>query len=284
MSKQLAPSEQLAYSTARIECEYANGSLGTGTGFFYTIDLPDEQIIPLLITNRHVVEHATAVRFIMTVADGNGNPRDKNYITIQIGSYSKNWILHPDDNVDLCAYPLIFLYNELRKRNQRYFHCDLDSSLIPTQAESNSLVAMEEVVMVGYPKGIWDSTNNQPIFRRGITATHPAKNYRGESEFLIDIACYPGSSGSPVFLLNFNGQTPREGHVLLKEHIRFLGVLYAGPTYTSQGEIKIYEIPTVQKAVAELQQFLNLGIILKSERVRELERTVIELNAPLQGA
>ena len=31
----LSASEQLAYSTIRIECEYNDGASGTGTGFFY---------------------------------------------------------------------------------------------------------------------------------------------------------------------------------------------------------------------------------------------------------
>lgn len=52
--------------------------------------------------------------------------------------------------------------------------------------------------MVGYPDGIWDEFNNQPIVRRGITATHPKNDFNGKGEFLIDAVCFPGSSGSPV--------------------------------------------------------------------------------------
>ena len=33
----LSISEQLAYSTIRIECQYNDGSSGTGTGFFFKL-------------------------------------------------------------------------------------------------------------------------------------------------------------------------------------------------------------------------------------------------------
>ncbi len=53
--------------------------------------------------------------------------------------------------------------------------------------------------MVGYPVGLWDSVNNMPILRRGSTATLLDWTYEGRQEFVIDAACFPGSSGSPVF-------------------------------------------------------------------------------------
>jgi len=54
------------------------------------------------------------------------------------------------------------------------------------------LSAIEDIIMIGYPDGIWDSINNQPIIRRGITATQPKNNFNGKQEFLIDAACFPG--------------------------------------------------------------------------------------------
>lgn len=53
------------------------------------------------------------------------------------------------------------------------------------------LSAIEDIIMIGYPDGIWDSINNQPIIRRGITATQPKNNFNGKQEFLIDAACSP---------------------------------------------------------------------------------------------
>jgi len=69
--------------------------------------------------------------------------------------------------------------------------------------------------MVGYPVGIWDSANNMPVIRRGITATHPGKDYEGKSEFMIDAACFPGSSGSPVFLFNLGSYPQKAGGIVI---------------------------------------------------------------------
>jgi hypothetical protein len=32
---------------------------------------------------------------------------------------------------------------------------------------------------IGYPNGLWDEFNNIPFFMKGITATHPNINYKG---------------------------------------------------------------------------------------------------------
>src|SRR5439155_8993915 len=60
--------------------------------------------------------------------------------------------------------------------------------------------AVEDIVMVGYPSGLWDSTNNYPLVRRGITASHPGIDFEGKPQIAIDMACFEGSSGSPVLL------------------------------------------------------------------------------------
>lgn len=44
----------------------------------------------------------------------------------------------------------------------------------------------------------------------GSTASHPAYNYNNRNEFVIDCACYPGSSGSQVMLYNFRKEGREE--------------------------------------------------------------------------
>ena len=62
------------------------------------------------------------------------------------------------------------------------------------------LTPVEDIVMIGYPIGLIDEVNNKPVVRKGITATDIRLDYNGRKEFLIDAACFHGSSGSPVFL------------------------------------------------------------------------------------
>ena len=82
------------------------------------------------------------------------------------------------------------------------YYCMLDKSHIPDDRALADLRALEEVSMVGYPIGLWDEANNLPILRRGTTATHPAIDFGRLPRGIVDIACFPGSSGSPVMILD----------------------------------------------------------------------------------
>jgi hypothetical protein len=132
-------------------------------------------------------------------------------------------------------------------------------------------VALEDVIMVGYPIGLWDSVNNMPVFRRGVTATHPYLDYESRKEFLVDMACFPGSSGSPVLLYNATGYMTRDGtHHIGQSRIKLLGTLYAGPQFDAQGELHIVPVPIATKAIAVSRIPINIGLVIRAERVLEL--------------
>ena len=153
-----------------------------------------------------------------------------------------------------------------------FFFVSLDAKLLPTDDDLRELTALEEVLMIGYPNGIWDSTNNMPIVRRGVTATHPNLNYEGRLEFMIDAACFPGSSGSPVFLFNTGSWIDRRGNTIMGAlRIKLLGILYAGPQHTAEGEVRIVTVPTQQKVVSISTVPNNLGLIIKASRLREID-------------
>jgi hypothetical protein len=136
--------------------------------------------------------------------------------------------------------------------------------------------------MIGYPNGLWDSVHNMPIFRRGITATHPRLDWNGKPEFLIDAACFPGSSGSPVFLLNEGGYFSRGGLRLGSGRLKLLGVLYAGPQHTVEGEIKIVNVPIQNKPIALSAIPNNLGIVIRSTALKDIEAALLSRVKPAQ--
>ncbi len=267
----LALTEKLAYSTVRIEAVQKDGKTGTGTGFFFKLNDDGRQYVPVIVTNRHVVEGAHRGLFSLTTADEKGNPKDGAHKVIVIDGFEANWIRHPDPKIDLAVMPIAPLIDEATKSNIKVFFIPLDKTLLPSESDLSNLTAVEEVLMVGYPIGIWDSTNNLPVFRRGITATHPAKNYNGKNEFMIDAACFPGSSGSPVFLHNVGNYVDRSGNTIIGTRFKFLGVLYAGPQYTANGEIRIIEVPTKQVPVASMQIPTNLGLVIKANAILDFE-------------
>jgi hypothetical protein len=129
------------------------------------------------------------------------------------------------------------------------------------------LKAFEEIYMIGYPRGLWDEINNMPIVRRGITATAPYLDYNGTKEFLIDIAAFGGSSGSPVFQYNESGYSDKLGSLNVgAPRLFLLGILYAGPQYTVGGEV-IKTVPGVSSEKVKSEIPMNLGYVIKSSEI-----------------
>lgn len=122
--------------------------------------------------------------------------------------------------------------------------------------------------MVGFPNGLWDNAHNLPIYRRGITASHPEVDFRGKPELLLDIPCFPGSSGSPVFVLNAKGRTDERGNVRVGEpRDLLLGVASGAVTQGPDGQIVTRPASTT---IGPREEFaIHLTYIVKS---RELLR------------
>ena len=258
--------EQLCFCTTRIATENSNRNKYSGTGFFFDLNIDDKRV-PLLITNKHVVEGMEKGEFRITMSDAEGQPLYTKHMLICQEGFAHNWIFHPDPNVDLCVLPIAAFLDGMRQQGGKPFFRCLSNTMIPAQADLESLDAIEEIVMIGYPNGLWDSVNNMPIARRGITATPVYLNYEGKREFVIDAACFPGSSGSPVLICDIGGYTDKKGTLNLGHpRIMFLGILYAGPQLTVAGEIEIVTIPHVQQRAVSISSIPNnLGFIIKSE-------------------
>lgn len=272
MNHNMSLSEMVTYSTVLIQCEYADNTSGSGTGFIINLcnDKETNKCIPVLITNNHVVENSKKTVFEFCRADKKGNP-------IDVESFSfickiNNWIHHPDCNIDLCCLPLGPAFNEMQNGGIKIFYIPLETSMIPTKNVLNELSAMEDVTMVGYPIGLSDTYNHKPIMRRGITASHPKKDYKGESEILVDMACFPGSSGSPVFILNEGAFTTSNG-IMPGNRIILLGILYGGPQFNAQGVLTFANLPNAPRPVINIPT--NLGMIIKAEKILEFENIFI---------
>jgi hypothetical protein len=142
---------------------------------------------------------------------------------------------------------------------------------------------IEEIVMIGYPIGFWDEKHNLPLSRRGITSTHPNIDFKGKPMFLIDAACLPGSSGSPIFLANFNWSRKEGGDIVIGSKILFLGVLFATPELTKNGNLKMVPVPTSGKPITLADIPNNLGIAIHSKKLKDFEPIIKEQNYEKYG-
>jgi hypothetical protein len=267
----LSPAEQLAHSTVRIECDLSDGGVGTGTGFFYSLDRNGDQHVPVIATNKHVIAGASKGRFLLTLQDETGDPAVGSFRAYELDSFEQRWLPHPDPSIDLCVMPIAPLLQDAERTNTKFFFSTLDKTLIPSAEDIEDMVGLENITMIGYPNGLWDRSNNLPIFRKGVLATDYKRDWNGRKEFLIDAACFPGSSGSPVMLFEIGSYQTRKGNFVGTSRIKLLGVLYAGPQHTVEGEVKVVMVPTQQKAVSIAGIPNNLGIIIKAEQLLAFE-------------
>lgn len=277
-------SEQLLFSTVLIKVNLSKDTKGEhlnfeenqqfdalGTGFFFNFKINEETFIPAIITNKHIVKGAITGEFQVHESHSREKPQPSGqFLSLIFDDFEKRWIPHPDSEVDLCAMPFQPIIEETEKRGKSLFVIPLDESLIPSKSQLEELSAVEEVLMVGYPIGLSDRVNNFPLIRRGITATHPSVDYQGKSKGVIDAACFPGSSGSPVLIVNQGFYGGKSGTVVGGTRAILLGVLHSGPFMTADGEIIIKEIPTAAKPISQTQLQIHLGYIAKAREIQVL--------------
>ncbi|MGX3065578.1 hypothetical protein [Ursidibacter arcticus] len=168
--------------------------------------------------------------------------------------------------MDLAILPIAPILMKMRNTGKEPYFIPLDKNILPTNELLEELSPMEDIVMIGYPNGLWDRKHNLPIIRKGITATHPKLNYNGKMEFLIDAACFPGSSGSPVFLANLGSFTSKDGRLMGGFRIALLGTLYAGPQHTAKGDIIFSPIPQALTSIPN-----NLGLVIRYDALNDFE-------------
>lgn len=271
--------EQLTHSTVRIECTLGNGNTSCGTGFFMQLLRSGERHVPVIVTNKHVIHGARLGRIHFTFQTAEGGPDHGSHQRYEIDNFEHQWIAHPDPDVDLAILPIARIVDAVgAATGRRCFYIAADVDLIPPLDERQGYSAMEDIVMIGYPNGIWDHVNNLPIIRRGITATHVKMRWNGRDEFLTDIASFPGSSGSPVFLANIGSYTGGDGSVNMGvNRIRLLGVHYAGAQHRADGTIEIVTVPTDTRPVPVTMIPNNIGVVINSQRILDFEPILARL-------
>lgn len=255
--------ERLMLSTILINTEQ-----GRGTGFFYHFKYGDKYV-PVIITNKHVVNNKTREKVSFSVH----LKEDANIVTgTTVVKLEVDWIHH--SNKDLCFCFAMPLIEKLKAEGKNIFYVHIDDELIYNEEKLKELSAVEDILMVGYPIGLSDTVNDYPIFRRGITASHPALDFNQKGIGLVDIACFPGSSGSPIFIINEGSYSDKKGTVYIGNRVVFLGILFAGPTYNAQGKLDIVEIPTSQIGIATTPVMVNLGYYIKSSELLEFKNNI----------
>lgn len=269
------PAEKFLYCTVRLETEDSKSlQLGSGTAFIFSMQT-EKGRLPCLVTNKHVVKDAEVGHFFFTTATKN-KPNIGERLGISLDNFEARWYGHPNAEIDVSAMPLGPLLNKASEMGKEVFYSYLDQELIPTAEQLEELDALEEIIFVGYPNGIFDNVNLLPVFRRGITATPPQIDHNGRPVFLVDASVFPGSSGSPVLIYNLGSYGTRKG-LHTGTRIFFLGIIAQVAYREEEGSLEFKSIPTTQVPVIITREMIDLGVVFKAITVVETVQGLVSV-------
>jgi V8-like Glu-specific endopeptidase len=259
------------HATVRIENEWGRG----GTGFLIIRKMNDKQGKVFLITNKHVLHldpqkrrDATSLKMFVNVRETDGAVRGTVLQFLLDEEGHRLWREHPNPDVDVLAVDVTSLINS--HPNLENKGADYSFFAFSEVLKREEITEGEEVLVIGYPLGLYHSRTHAPLVRQGIIATKIGEriNIRirqssGESRrveipgFLIDASIVPGSSGSPVVLKPIVGRKVRDQIAMETAKPYLLGIVSATETAAIRVESALF--PTLA----------GLGIVFDVETIRE---------------
>lgn len=272
----------------------AAGIQSQGTGFFYhqwAEAKPEDrqpggewrEITNLwLVTNRHVIfprhEDEEKIPDYLSFRLRKVKESVITWVTITVEKeqlLDKVTVLE-DDKIDVAIITILDLIRNQLKHDEAesYLHHlntvgkkDLpDISGIPVEAG-------DDILVVGFPRGFYDSTNLYPIVKSGIIASKWGASFDGNPFFLIDAKLFPGSSGSIVVSKPINLAIIGNALKYAKEKKFMLLGIFSGEPFLQEKPIEFDDITIIRK------QGFNVGIVWYSHLIETIIETGKKYNA-----
>jgi Trypsin-like peptidase domain len=264
-------SHKMMHTTLRIKCLRTDDKQSIGTGFIFST----KDDVPLIITCKHVIEKCISGEFVIAEGDEYNEPILSQGISVKLDDLANKWSLHPNQDIDLAFTPFKPIIEECFKQQKRPFFTSINSDTIPNHEEWKRFISIEDILMIGYPNGLFDNVNNIPFFMKGMTATHPNINYKGKKEFAIHMPIYPGSSGSPIFLLSERFYKKARSYDQGRDYAKLLGIAYKHFLYKAEGKIVPETDQTGIQVSSEI--ILDFGVAIRSTQINEFESMVEDM-------
>lgn len=218
-SKTDAVFETLKDTVMIIENEWGE----VGTGFLVRRNIIKEgkkMYKVFLVTNKHVINKdpkkrkkakEIKIHYNERKPDKSIGKADVTLALVYIGGKTKNWIEHPDKDVDVLVIDFTPLVGYFEKTLVVKWHT-YDTLATKLHLKKVNITIGDEVLITGYPLGLRHKFTNYPLLTRGSIATRIGEpldiaikengvwRNRVIRGFIVDGGAYPGSSGSPVYL------------------------------------------------------------------------------------
>jgi hypothetical protein len=261
------------HATVRVENEWGKG----GTGFLVIRRLEKEkkQGKVFLVTNKHVIhpdaesrQKAQFLTLYLNLREKDGAVAGKSFQLPLTEDGHRLWREHTQPMVDVLAVDITAFANDHPNLENR--GADYSLFATPQILKEENITEGEEVLILGYPLGLFHARTHSPLVRQGIVATRIGERIQvrlrspgGETQrveipgFLIDAAIIPGSSGSPVVLKPIIGRKVKDKIDMETATPYLLGIVSA--TETAAIRLEGYVFSTLA----------GLGIAYDAATVRE---------------
>ena len=252
-------SVELMHATVQLEQPLGNGTRTVGTGFLIAEMAPDGSPRTVLVTANHVFQdmpgQVARIGYRVENPDGSWSYSPQPLKIRDAGGHAL-WTHHPSRDVAAIA---ITAPPEFAKAAIPENYLASDDTFNKYQVEAG-----DEMMALGFPRGLAANQAGFPILRSGRVASYPVAPAKIFPTFLLDFAVFPGNSGGPVFMREEARRSPSDASQPPQDVEFIAGLL------TQQVELN--------------NERLEIGIVTHAKYIRETIALIDNPEAPVTVA
>jgi hypothetical protein len=196
-------SVELIHATVQLEQPLGDGTRTVGTGFLISVPETDGAPRVVLITANHVLEKMPGanlrIGYRISNPDGSWSYSPQS-VPIRDKAGHELWTHHPSRDV---AAITITAPEEFAKAA-----IPLDYLAADDTFTKYHVGAGDEMMALGFPRGLAANQAGFPILRSGRVASYPIAPAKIFPTFLLDFSVFPGNSGGPVYMTEQDHRRP----------------------------------------------------------------------------
>jgi S1-C subfamily serine protease len=185
----------LMHATVQLEQPLGDGTRTVGTGFLIADHDPQGRPRTVLVTANHVLSGMPGAnaRIGYRIANPDGSwSYSPQPLPIRDQAGHELWTHHPSRDV---AAIVISAPPEFAKAAIPKEYLASDDTFTQYRVEAG-----DEMMALGFPRGLAANQAGFPILRSGRVASYPVAPAKIFPTFLLDFSVFPGNSGGPVFM------------------------------------------------------------------------------------